>query len=241
MKVNKYGVVVAFMVGLCVGLILLMININREEIKSNISHTINETKKETEFFGQSDHINTLKPEETESFPEKNTEEIDDYPKLIEENQLYKITCEADGYYCYFYNFDRNVTQEKGPMLKMPRLKVVDNNYVKLTVQAGTGRSTQWGYYYDAKNNRFSETFEWIFDEFEGLVAYGDYDGENVYVTVRDIFDKTVFYQEIKNFKNEFSVAIEPIVNVEFVGNNTISVTYLTGEDYQKVTELFTLE
>lgn len=167
-------------------------------------------------------------------------------KVIEETQYYKLTSEildyrVYDYYCYFYDVDGNLAKRDGPLPKLPKISSVEEGLVKLTVQAGTGLSTQWGYYYDAKNNRFSETFEWIFDEFEGLVAYGDYDGENVYVTVRDIFDKTVFYKEIKEYENEFSVAIEPIVNVEFVGDNTISVTYLTGEDYQEVTEIFTLE
>lgn len=236
MKFNKYSMIVALMMILCVGLILFIININREEKELNISHTINETQKETEFFLQSDHMNTLNSEETESFPEINTEEIEDYPKLIEENQLYKLTCEEDGYYCYFYDFDHNIAQKKGPMMKMPKLKVVDNNYVKLTVQAGTGVSTQWGYYYDINQRCFSDVFYWILAESDNKVAYVIHNK----VIIRDIFDKTKYYKEISNFKYSFSDAIEPIISVEFEGSYQIKITYLSGEDYSIITELFDL-
>lgn len=61
------------------------------------------------------------------------------------------------------------------------------------------------------------------------------------IIVRDIFDKTEYYYEIDSFKNSLSQSSEPFRKVQFVNDGErIEITYLTGNDYHEVTEVFNL-
>jgi len=83
----------------------------------------------------------------------------------------------------------------------------------------------------------SSIFQCIFDQCNGKVAYG---GVNK-VIVRDIFDETKYFFEISSFKEPFSNVVEPITNVEFTdGGASVKVSYLTGVNYQEISENFDL-
>ena len=116
--------------------------------------------------------------------------------------------------------------------------MANNHLVKFTIQAGTGRGTQWGYFYDVKKDAFSRVFNSIYDQYDEFVAYRD-SGK---VIVRDIFDKSNYYTEITSFKESFSDAAEPVLSVEFINNGkSLKVLYLTGSDYREFTETIDLE
>ena len=112
-----------------------------------------------------------------------------------------------------------------------------NNTVKFTLQAGTGRGTQWGYYYDINKGIFSEIFGSIFDENNELVACSDVDK----VIISNIFDKNLYYKEVSKFEKTLSEVAEPIIDVKFINDGkSIKITYLTGPVYQKLTEIINL-
>ena len=157
-------------------------------------------------------------------------------EVIEENQFYKLACEYNEYYCYFYDSECNVVKTEGPLIKCPKVTFVNENYIKLTVQAGTGLSTQYGYYYDTQQAKFSEVFYWILAESNNQVAYAMADK----VVVQDIFDKNNYYKEISIFEYPLAPAIEPIIKAEFIENHSILITYLTGDIFEEITELFEL-
>ena len=115
--------------------------------------------------------------------------------------------------------------------------MVNDHLVKFTISAGPQISTQWGYYYDTKKDVFSRVFYGIYDQSNGRVAYDGMDK----LIVRDIFDKTSYYQEISSFKEPLSNATDPITDVKFTNNGaSVEVTYLSGADYKKVTETINL-
>ena len=145
----------------------------------------------------------------------------------------------DFYYYYFiYDKNQNVVKSDGPLNRSPHLSMIDEHTVKFTLQAGTGLSTQWGFYYDVEQDMFSDTFYSIFDQLDGRMAYREKDR----IIVRDIFDKEKYYYEIDLFSNPLSKAAEPFVSVEFInGEDSIEVTYLSGDGYKKVTQIFELE
>ena len=158
-------------------------------------------------------------------------------EIIEDTQYYKII--HSGFMFYYYIFDENhdVVESDGPLDRQPCISMVDDHLVRFTLQAGTGIGTQWGYYYDTKRDVFSRIFQSIFDQSDGKVAFGGLDK----IIVRDIFDKTTYCREFTEFKNELSDAVDPFVNVEFVNDSTqIQVTYLTGKDYNEITEIIEL-
>lgn len=158
-------------------------------------------------------------------------------EIIDENEYYKV---VKVNFLFYYNiFDENhrIVKSGGPLSRQPHILMVNDDLLRFTLQAGTGRSTQWGYYYDTKKNMFSNDFYFIFDQYNGKVAYGE---ENK-VIVRDIFDETKYLLEITSFKEPFSNAVEPITNVEFIDDGlSVKVTYLTGDNYQEISECFDL-
>ena len=158
-------------------------------------------------------------------------------EIIEENEHYKV---VKLNFLFYYNiFDENhrIVKSGGPLSRQPHILMVSDHLVRFTLQAGTGIGTQWGYYYDTKKYMFSNVFYFIFDQCNGKVAYGV---ENK-VIVRDIFDETKYFLEITSFKEPFSHAVEPITNVEFTdGGLSVKVSYLTGDNYQEISESFDL-
>ena len=200
-----------------------MIDTFENDIESNFA---NETKEKIP------EVSTVLEDETVVFE---TEESQVYG-LIEEGEFYKLFLENNQYYCVFYDKSGDVVKKEGPLPKRPRITTLDNSCLKVTVQAGTGLSTLWGYYYNVDDKKFSEHFDWILAESNGLVACASADK----VIVRDIFDGNGYYKEITDFKYGLSVAIEPIIGCKFIENNSVEVTYLSGENYEEKSEIIAL-
>lgn len=158
-------------------------------------------------------------------------------QIIDENEYYKIIESDYLYYYEIYGENNNIVKSDGPFNRLPKISLPEENLIKLTVQAGTGISTQWGYYYDIKRDCFSRIFYSIFDEYNGRMIHRDREK----IIVRDIFDKTKYYYEIDAYTNPLSQSSEPFRKVQFVNNGeSIEITYLTGDDYHEVTEVFNL-
>ncbi len=147
-------------------------------------------------------------------------------------KYYNLSYESGAYHYIIYNDMGNVVEE-GSNFRMPKISLIDETYVKFTLQTGTGLSTQWGYYYDVHQDKKSEIFTCIYDEYNELTAYG---GKNK-VIVQNIFDENIYYKEYSSFKQPFSDVVEPIVNAEFSDDGKyILITYLSGSNYEKITE-----
>jgi len=170
-------------------------------------------------------------------PQNQADEIIREGQIIEETEYYKIMESNFQYCCVFYNRQHVVTKTEGPLTKEPRVGMVDEDFVRLTVQAGTGTGAQWGYYYDPGMDVFSDVFESIRDESNGKVAYTRQNA----IVIRDIFDESKYFKEITKFENILSQTVEPFVEVQFTDDGKyIEVTYLTGADYKETTERFAL-
>ena len=158
-------------------------------------------------------------------------------ETVEESAHYKLIRSDFMFYYFLCNENHVMVKAEGPFNRQPRISMVDEHLVKVTLQAGTGLGTQWGYFYDVNEDVFSQVFYSIHDQQNGMVAYVTING----IIVRDIFDKTKYYQEITSFKEPLSEVAEPITKVEFVNDgDKIRVTYLTGSDCKEVTEIFIL-
>ena len=158
-------------------------------------------------------------------------------EVIEETELYKITRSDLIYeYCLF-DLDHNIVKEEGSLSKAPRISLNDENIVTVTYQAGTGIGTQWGYFYDAEANTFSQVFHSIFDQYGRSFVYADKDR----LVVRDMFDSEVFYREFTEFDHSFSDVAEPFTEVSFTDNGQqLKVSYCTGDDYSEAMQIFDL-
>lgn len=165
-----------------------------------------------------------------------TEKVID-EKVIDEDIYYKITYSDYMFYYYIFDKNHNIARADGPLNRHPRIIMADEQLVRFTLQAGTGIGTLWGYYYDVKNDAFSEIFQCIYDQCNGMVALGGV-GK---VIVRDIFDDKKYYYEISCFKYPFAKSCLPITEVVFTNDGkSVEITYLTGDDYKEVSEIVDL-
>ena len=124
------------------------------------------------------------------------------------------------------------------LTRQPKIIYIENDVVRITIQAGTGIGTQWGFYYDQENNIISTIYQCIFDEKNGIVAHATMDK----IIVESIFkNDDSYYKEINSFQKPFSNVAFPFVDAEFSENgDIIYVSYHSGPNYEETTEAFTL-
>lgn len=159
---------------------------------------------------------------------ENPKEISHYYEIIQSDLLY---------YCYFYDYNRNIVRTEGPLTKIPHVEFVDESVVRFTLQAGTGIGTQWGYFYDTQSGVFSDTFQSIYDQADGKVVYT----EGKHVIVRNIFDEAAYCKVFSVFGQPFSEVVDPFVEICFAEDGSyVEITYLSGSDYIEITETFQL-
>ena len=115
----------------------------------------------------------------------------------------------------------------------------NDGFLRLSLNYGSGAAEYK--YYDVSKGLVSEWYKTVLsDRFtqEGvLVAYLSREENTVAVVIQDAFDKTVFY---KTFTAEFPMKFSPSTQAEFISDNQLRITYLTGEDNDEKIELFTI-
>jgi len=142
-----------------------------------------------------------------------------------------ITQQADKTYSY------EITDYKGKILdcednltREPKRQKVSSDVIGISVQTGTGLSTNYAKYYDLENSKISETFYYVLAAKDDYVVRADYrDGEH-YIVVQDIFDKEQYYQEY-TLENVSPVAADFVVDGYFNTKGNVNITYLSGDDY----------
>lgn len=158
-------------------------------------------------------------------------------EIVDETKYYKVVYSENLYSYYIYDKNHQIVKSEENLNRQPHLTLTGDNLVQFTLQAGTGKGTQWGYFYDADSNQFSQIYNCIYDQYNGKVVCGDLKK----IIVRDIFDKEKFHREITSFQKEIANVAEPLIDVKFVDLGTcVEVSYYTGENYEIATEKFEL-
>lgn len=154
-------------------------------------------------------------------------------QYIERSDYYAIYRTNDMFFCSFYDKDGNTVKTDGPFIRQPHIKTVYDKLLRVTWQSGTGMGTQFAYYFDIEQSRFSELFRSVFDEYCDNVVYCT----DEKVIVQNIFNKDDFYLEITEFEKPFSAVAFPFENICFTDRGKkLSITYYSGDDYKTVTE-----
>lgn len=159
--------------------------------------------------------------------------------VIIRTNIYEITETNSRFNYSLFDNAGNVVKSESNLTTPPEIIHTENDVIRITMQAGTGTGTQWGFYYNQKNNTISGTFQCIFDEKNGIVVHATTDK----IIIESIFKNgDIYYKEIDNFQKPFSKVAFPFVGAEFSENgHEISVSYYSGPDYEEATEIFTLE
>lgn len=183
---------------------------------------------------------STKPRETENpgvqtTTPKETENKDTQPIAPEEHEPFSIVKTDRGYIYRIYN-NNVLVEEEYVARKEPQCHYLTDSIIHVTVQTGTGQSTNWGFFYDYATNRRSETFQWVLDYTESIVALGHKDR----VVIRSIFDDC-YYLEITDFENPIAMVADGILSAEFSEDmTTVTVTYIVEGSYDRVTQTYSL-
>lgn len=117
-------------------------------------------------------------------------------------------------------------------MKEPKTEQVTESIVGVSVQTGTGLSTNWAVYCDVVNSRVSEPFYYVLGAQGNYVIYAAYENGEHSVIVQNMFDKSAYYKAYL-LEDASPVSADLVTGGQLVGQGCMIVTYLTGKDYKE--------
>lgn len=151
------------------------------------------------------------------------------PVVLDEDINFIVYSDGDISYYIVVNNDGQIMEEAGfDCFPVPNLSVIDTDLIKLS--KGMGSATTYSKFFNTKENLISDWYLNVIFETNDYIIYLDEKiQENRKLIIQNPFDKQQMYQEYGDF--EFSDSINPILNVKLVSDNSIQITYLSGENY----------
>jgi len=151
-------------------------------------------------------------------------------------ELYTCTQNKDNSYtCQVLDRKGNVLFSKNDLRREPHVEEVNDHTLSLTVQTGTGLSTNWAVYCDVENSLVSETFHYVLLSQKDYVVYADYQDGQHKIVVQNLFDKSQYFEEIP-LADCSPVAGDVVLGAKPDGDGYAVVTYRKGSEYTE-TEL----
>ena len=146
-------------------------------------------------------------------------------------ELYTCTQNKDNSYsCQVLSQTGDVLFSEDNLRREPHAEELNDHTLGLTVQTGTGLSTNWAVYCDTQNGLTSEIFHYVLLAQEDYVVYADYqDGEHK-IVVQNLFDKAQYYEEIP-LTDCSPVAGDVVLSAKPDGDGYAVVTYRKGSEY----------
>ena len=145
--------------------------------------------------------------------------------------FYTITKNDNGIYSVeITDKNGNSLFSKQDLTKEPCVEQVNRRILGLTVQTGTGLSTNWAIYCDVENSKVSETCYYVLLAQGDYVIYANRENDEHSIIVQNIFDKSKYYK--KHILTDCSpVAADFTTGEKLNGEGVAIITYLTGDDY----------
>lgn len=168
-----------------------------------------------------------KPPETTAATEAGTSPA---AQILASADLYTVTYNSDHTIsCEILDRGGNLLFSKEDTRREPKIKEITPDILEVTVQAGTGLSTNWAVYCDVESSRVSEVFHYVLLAQGEYVLYADYKNGEHSVTVQNMFDKAAYCQTYP--LADCSPAVDLVTGAKPGSEGTAIVTYLTGETY----------
>lgn len=139
------------------------------------------------------------------------------------NECYQVTKNDDLTYNYIVmDKSGNILLSDTSLNREPRIEVISENTLGVTVQFGTGLSTRQTIFCDVDKGILSEIFTSVLNEYENKVIFLGYNNGVHSIIVQDIFDRDSFYKE--TVLND-AVGPEPVCSLIIQENGSAEVTY----------------
>ena len=156
-------------------------------------------------------------------------------EAIQSTSPFSISKANKGYIYRIYN-NNALIEEQYVAVKEPTCHYITDSLIYVTVQTGTGKSTNWGFFYDYAANKRSATFQWVLSYTKALVALGNKDS----IIIRSIFDNS-YHLEITDFEKPVAMVADGILSAEFSDDiTTVTITYVTEGTYDLAIQSFSL-
>ncbi len=147
--------------------------------------------------------------------------------IMENDPYFRIIEVGEGEYLYkIYNADGKEVKNEVSYRIEPWIHYIDQETIEIRISVGIG--TFYCVYYDIVNDRFSEQYESPVAAKYHRVALLDNWGEERSLVIKDMFDEGNCYQK---YFLDFAEALSPVVSAVFTDEDTLLITYNSGESY----------
>lgn len=158
-------------------------------------------------------------------PDTQTKPIEDYYKVIKSDDK--------SYTIILYDKNKNVVHQE-TVVKEPYISLEDEKVIRITNSLGS--PLNYTYFYDVVSSKISPVYEnALLVEKDKVVFMKD----NVLI-VSDIFNKDLFYKEIRRNFSQTAVPSSAIVSVKFVEPTKLQLNYLEGKNFVEKSEIIDL-
>ena len=173
---------------------------------------------------------------------------EEQPKPIEqtnESKVEKTTIEDTEYYSIIdngdYTYSYCIKDEEGKVLlqdkncmKAPQIEQINDIIVGVTIQGGTGQSTNVATFCNVQDGTVSETFPYVLGAKEEYVIYAeaDWDKGEYCVTIQNMFDKATYFKQYE-LEEVSPVATDFITGFEINEEGDIIIVYPSGDDFDE--------
>ena len=148
---------------------------------------------------------------------------------------YSVYQNEDQTYSYkIFDQKGNVLFGDDRCAQEPRIEKVTDRVYSVTVQAGTGLSTNWAVFCDMESRRVSDPFHYVLMSQGDYVIYVARDNGQTSIVVENIFDKAA-YCKAYPLSGCSAVAGDVVLGAQPSGEGIAVVTYLTGDNYTETT------
>ena len=145
------------------------------------------------------------------------------------DSFYIISTNEDLTYSYQIvakNGDILFSDDHSP--REPNIDWVSDHVLSVTIQTGTGRSTNWAVFCDVENGRTSKVYQYVLGAQDNYVFYVESEDSNYCLVVEDIFDSNI-YRKTYTLQDCGAFA-DPACALTFESKGKAIITYLTGNE-----------
>ena len=159
-------------------------------------------------------------------------------EVLADQPFYKIIQESASTYRY-YLYDQNKKPVFDALLpRKPEIDMAGEKLVRISVAAGDSPSSVTTCYYDAAADVFSQKFIAVLDDNGTRLVQS----ESNRLVIRDIFDRSKFYQTVSEFSPPLSPKKQPILSAELSEDGkSLRVTCLSGDPVRETVQNFQLD
>lgn len=162
--------------------------------------------------------------------------IEDISPNLENGYSLEYNMDTGTYSYKIYSFSGELLEEAKNIYGNMYIENMGNDLLHIYLSAGTNVTQEW--FVNRKTEKKSEVFENILAINGNTIAYMKLDDNNTFILViRDIFDQSKLYHEIKRDFSPLATGDMIIENLRFINNYSIQIDYLQGIDQTLQSEI----